>query len=167
MGDWIDDEAESIASQDDEIEQQRRRQEQLGRSAQDFWRRLTHAVKADVDKINRNERIMSMVCGELTFLETSVGSFMVDKNVFPHITVEVTLRNNHIEIKRTTVELLNAKTVRRDGDYKTRTSKLSEKLEMLADATRGFYLRNKDHQIIEPETVSQYLIRPILVPPNR
>lgn len=160
--DWLEEEENSIRAEETDAARRADRAREVSRRASYFWHELLADVKEAVQKINKSEAIQKRVKCELKFFEDSVSSFKVDKEVFPAIRMRVSLSGTTIRVERAIARVRYPDKYPYENDSVSRTEE-KEELNLFLDTDDQLLLQNEKHQLISPEQLPKYLLRPLLV----
>ena len=163
MSDWIDEVEDRLRQEESNHERLTRREGLLRSRASTYWSELTEAVKAQISKINKNERVQLTVKCELKYHEENISSFRVEKQVFPSITLSVSRSGDKITTRKVRRDVQNPETYFRDGLVKSGREE-KEELQLILDENEGLAIRAKNQQLLSPEDLPRYLLEPLLVP---
>jgi hypothetical protein len=163
MSDWINEVEDRLQREESNQERLARRDDVLRSRASAYWYELTEAVKEQISRINKSERIQLEVKCELKYHEENVSSFRVEKQVFPSITLSVSRSGDKIMIRKVRTDVKNPETYFRDGLVKSSREE-KEELQLILDENEGLAIRGKNQQLLSPEDIPRYLLEPLLVP---
>jgi len=147
MGDWIDEEARRIGAVG--------QGESAGagpaaRQAPNAWDGLRERVHEDVRKIN--EKLGTLLGGELRFVEPGAGAFEVRRSGRRAVSLRVMQAEGFVIVKYTRV----------GEDAETHRTEEFRRMEIDSDEDGNPGLRARDGQLLRLEDASQHLLKPLL-----